>query len=272
MTITAIKSRHIRDATTAGKALLTAADKAAQRTALELGTAAQSSTSDFAAASHTHDDRYYTEAEIASLLSSYVTASAAASTYLSLSGGTLTGKLTCAAGGPSAAAVCIPQGVAPTSPTDGDVWWASGTAVHMRLLGNTYQFPFLSRTSTWTAQQTFSTAPVFSSGFKVTRRVTSATSSATPTPSADTDDIYSLTALATNPTFGAPTGSPTDGQQLLIRVKDDGTSRTLSWNASYRSAAATLPTATTVNKTLYVQFLYHSADAKWDCMATGSVA
>lgn len=42
------------DVTTAGKALLTAADAAAQRTALSLGTAAQSATGDFAAASHTH--------------------------------------------------------------------------------------------------------------------------------------------------------------------------------------------------------------------------
>lgn len=42
------------DVTTAGKALLTAADAAAQRTALALGTAAQSATGDFAAAVHTH--------------------------------------------------------------------------------------------------------------------------------------------------------------------------------------------------------------------------
>lgn len=56
------------DVTTAGKALLTAADAAAQRTALALGSAAQSATGDFAAASHTHDDRYYTEAEVDALL------------------------------------------------------------------------------------------------------------------------------------------------------------------------------------------------------------
>ena len=42
------------DVTTAGKALLTAANAAAQRTALSLGTAAQSATGDFAAASHAH--------------------------------------------------------------------------------------------------------------------------------------------------------------------------------------------------------------------------
>jgi phage gp37-like protein len=44
----------ISDSTTAGRALLTGADAAAQRTSLGLGTAATSATGDFAAASHSH--------------------------------------------------------------------------------------------------------------------------------------------------------------------------------------------------------------------------
>jgi hypothetical protein len=44
----------ITDSTTAGRALLTGADAAAQRTSLGLGTAATSATGDFAAASHSH--------------------------------------------------------------------------------------------------------------------------------------------------------------------------------------------------------------------------
>lgn len=44
----------ISDSTTAGRALLTGADAAAQRTSLGLGTAATSASGDFAAASHTH--------------------------------------------------------------------------------------------------------------------------------------------------------------------------------------------------------------------------
>jgi hypothetical protein len=44
----------ISDSTTAGRALITAADAAAQRTSLGLGTAATSATGDFAAASHSH--------------------------------------------------------------------------------------------------------------------------------------------------------------------------------------------------------------------------
>lgn len=81
MGIYATLARFIRDSTAAGRALLTAATASDQRTALGLGTAAQSASSDFAAAIHTHDDRYFTEAEIASLLTSYLTVSVAGTTY-----------------------------------------------------------------------------------------------------------------------------------------------------------------------------------------------
>lgn len=81
MSVYATLSRFIRDSTAAGRALLTAATAGDQRTALGLGTAAQSASSDFAAAVHTHDDRYFTETEINSLLASYLTVSAAGTGY-----------------------------------------------------------------------------------------------------------------------------------------------------------------------------------------------
>lgn len=96
-------------------------------------------------------------------------------------------------------------------------------------------------------------------------------SSATPTPNADRQDQYNVTALAANATFGAPTGTPADGQKLIIRVKDDGTARTLAWNAIYRAIVA-LPTTTTISKTLYLGFIYNAADAKWDLVAKSQEA
>jgi hypothetical protein len=99
---------------------------------------------------------------------------------------------------------------------------------------------------------------------RITSRVNSNASSSTPTPSADNDDIYLLTALAVNATFGAPTGTPTDGQVITIRIKDNGTSRTLAWNAIYRFGDVAQVTATVISKTLYVQFMYNAADNKWD--------
>ncbi len=99
----------------------------------------------------------------------------------------------------------------------------------------------------------------------ILRRVTSITSSATPTPNATTDDLYAITALATAPTFGAPTGTPLDGQGLLFRIKDNGTARALAWTAIYRkSDDLPLPTSTVISKTLYVGFIYNLADSKWD--------
>lgn len=100
-------------------------------------------------------------------------------------------------------------------------------------------------------------------------RTTSITSSSTPTPNADTTDNYTVTALATAPTFGAPTGSPLDGQRLSIRIKDNATPRALAWNAAYRAGTDVgLPTTTVASKTMYVGFMYNSADSKWDCIAS----
>lgn len=103
---------------------------------------------------------------------------------------------------------------------------------------------------------------------RITKRVGTTASSATPTPDADSHDVYTVTALATGATFGAPTGTPTSGQPLIIRIKDDGTARTLAFNASYRfSTDIPAPTTTVLSKTMYLGFLYNSADSKWDCVA-----
>ena len=94
------------------------------------------------------------------------------------------------------------------------------------------------------------------------------TSTATPTPIGSSfNNFYTLTALATNATFSAPSGTPVEGNRLIIRIKDNGTSRTLGYNAIYRAIGITLPTATTINKTIYLGCVYNSADSKWDIVA-----
>ena len=99
-------------------------------------------------------------------------------------------------------------------------------------------------------------------------RTITATSSATPTPNAGTTDEFDLTALAAAATFAAPTGTPENGQKLLIRVKDNGTARTLGWNGAYvSSGVATLPTTTVLSKTHMFLFIYNSTAAKWVLMA-----
>ncbi|MGI9028163.1 MAG: glycosyl hydrolase family 28-related protein [Candidatus Saccharimonadales bacterium] len=107
---------------------------------------------------------------------------------------------------------------------------------------------------------------------RVTQRSNTITSSATPTPAGNDTDLFTVTALAAAATFAAPTGTPTNGQKLMIRIKDNATARTLAWNAIYVSTSnGTLPTTTTISKELYVGFIYDSTAVKWHCMGVTQV-
>uniref|UniRef100_A0A6M3JD47 Uncharacterized protein n=1 Tax=viral metagenome TaxID=1070528 RepID=A0A6M3JD47_9ZZZZ len=99
-------------------------------------------------------------------------------------------------------------------------------------------------------------------------RVVTVASSATPTPNADITDMYIITALAEAAEFGAPTGTPKNGQKLLIRVKDNATPRALTWNAIY---AGTLPSTTAASVTLYMICIYNEAATKWDVTVRGDL-
>lgn len=98
---------------------------------------------------------------------------------------------------------------------------------------------------------------------------TASGSANTVTPTGDASDQYNVTAAAGSMTFAAPSGTPVDGQKLILRIKDDGTSRSLSWDAIYRAIGTVLPSATTISKTVYVGMLYNAADTKWDVLAVG---
>jgi hypothetical protein len=63
-----------------------------------------------------------------------------------------------------------------------------------------------------------------------------------------------------------------DGQKLTIRLRDNGTSRTLVWNAIFRSIGVTLPTSTTSLKTIYIGCIYNGSSAKWDVVAVAEEA
>jgi len=94
-------------------------------------------------------------------------------------------------------------------------------------------------------------------------------SSATPSINVDTADIFTITALATNITSmtSGLSGTPVNGQKLVIRIKDDGTARTISWGASFVARGVALPTTTVISKYLYVGFMYNSTASVWDCVA-----
>jgi hypothetical protein len=106
---------------------------------------------------------------------------------------------------------------------------------------------------------------------RVIPRINSVSSGASLTPNGDTTDQYEVTALATNATINAPSGTPTDGQKLIIRIKDNGTARTLTWtttSGAYRFVGIPTITSTVVSSVLYVGCIYNSQDSYWDVVAS----
>lgn len=106
---------------------------------------------------------------------------------------------------------------------------------------------------------------------RVTPRVANVTTTATITPPADTVDQYEVLALASTATVAAPSGTPTDGQKLILRIKDNGTPQTLSWTTTsggYRAIAVVLPTTTVASSVLYAGCIYNSQDTYWDVVTT----
>lgn len=107
---------------------------------------------------------------------------------------------------------------------------------------------------------------------RITARIGTVADAATITPTSDDSDQYNVTALAQAATVASPSGTPTDGQRLVLRFKDNGTNRALTWttgsSGSYRAVGITLPTTTTANKTTYVGCIWNAADSRWDAVAT----
>ncbi len=102
---------------------------------------------------------------------------------------------------------------------------------------------------------------------RVTPRVGSTTSSATPTINTDNVDIYKLTAQTVDITSFTTnlTGTPTDGQVLIIEITGTA-ARAITWGASFEASTVALPTTTVTTNMLAVGFLYNSVTSKWRCM------
>ena len=108
---------------------------------------------------------------------------------------------------------------------------------------------------------------------RVDPRVSSTTSSATAvTPDISAYDMYAWTAQAATLTINAPTGTPANGGKLMFRIKDNGSSQTISWNAAFRAIGVTIPAATTAGKVSYVGCIYNALDGFWDVIAVAQQA
>lgn len=163
--------------------------------------------------------------------------------------------------GATEVAAAISAGGIKTAPVDADVFaildsaasfvlkYVSGTALLLYI--KTY---YDSVVSTFTNK-------------RITPRVFSEASNAASAPNADSYDQHDVTALAAADTIANPTGTPTDGQKFMYRLKDNGTARVLAWGAAFRPMGVALPTVTVISKTMYVGTIWNAADSKWDCVA-----
>ena len=109
---------------------------------------------------------------------------------------------------------------------------------------------------------------------RITKRVTTITSHATPTINTDDCDVVTITAQAeaiTSMTTNL-SGTPTNFQPLIFRIKDDGTARAITWGASFEARGVALPTTTVISKVLTVGFLYDTVTSKWGCVASAQEA
>lgn len=105
-------------------------------------------------------------------------------------------------------------------------------------------------------------------GDKGVRTAPRISSSASGNISPDIDDFnyYRRTAQAAAITIANPTGTPNDGDGLLIELQDKGTTRAITWGSDYAVDSIyglTLPTTTTAGKTHFITFIWNAAATKW---------
>jgi len=128
-------------------------------------------------------------------------------------------------------------------------------------------------TSTWLTSAFYS-ATVTLTNKRNTDRVTTIVSNANPTINTDNCDAVDITAQAADIASMTTnlSGTPTNFQTLIIRFKDDGTARGITWGASFEARGVALPTTTVISKVLTVGFIYDTTSSKWGCVAKAQEA
>jgi len=203
-------------------------------------------------------------------LTGAVTSSGNATLLGSFTSAQLLGALTDETGTGSAVFATSPTLVTPIlgTPTSGTLTNATGLPIATGVSGlGTGVATALANTSNATGGFTTIDGTATLSNKRIDPRNVVTASAASVTPDVSVGDIYAFTALAVGLTINAPIGTPTDGDKLIFRILDNGTTRTLTWNATYTAIGVTIPTATLANKTIYVGCIYNANNTRWDVIA-----
>jgi hypothetical protein len=113
------------------------------------------------------------------------------------------------------------------------------------------------------------TGKAYASGGLIPRSLPVANTSGAITPASDTYDQVNY-ALTGSSSFSTPSGTPTNGQKLIIRIAAASTQTISSWSAGYRAIGTTLPTSVPSGKTVYVGCIYNSTASAWDVVAVAT--
>ena len=152
------------------------------------------------------------------------------------------------------------------APTDGDaLTWDSGTGKWVPAAppsGTAWG----AITGTLSAQTDLQSALDGKAPAGVNVQSTASTATLTPTYS---NDVAEVTAQSAALTIANPSGTAVDGHGLVIRIKDNGTARALTWGSDYRAIGVTLPTTTVLGKQHYIACIRNSAAGKMDVVAVG---
>lgn len=99
-----------------------------------------------------------------------------------------------------------------------------------------------------------------------TFRVMKITTSTSITINTDTTDQFEITALAASCSISV-SGSPAPGKPLALRITDDGTNRSITFDPTFfRFQNINAPFTTIASQTDYLIFKWNDQDSIWDCV------
>ena len=109
---------------------------------------------------------------------------------------------------------------------------------------------------------------------RINPRVQSVANAATITPNADTNDCVDITAIAQAFTIANASGTPVNFQRMVIRIKDNGTPRAITFGSDYTPGGVSLPSITVASKILNLLFSYNTANSlnKWQLLVSAQEA
>jgi hypothetical protein len=106
---------------------------------------------------------------------------------------------------------------------------------------------------------------------RITKRAVTGGVTGSLTVASDNTDIYIVEGATGALTFAVPSGTPTQGQTLIIRIQDNGTARALTFTGGAGGFRAStdipFPTTTVINTTMYLGFIYNTTDSRWDLVS-----